>query len=98
MVILASLITVVIGFFLMLPDDYENLAESAIASSVFANNILQCITTRNYWDVANDYKPLMHTWYVGLIMQFYLIYPVLFYLARLDKKTPKRKLREFSLL
>lgn len=33
----------------------------------------------------------MHTWYVGLLMQFCLVYPLLFYLAKLlDKKTPRR--------
>jgi hypothetical protein len=31
----------------------------------------------------------MHTWYVGLVMQFYLVYPILFYLAKLDKKNPR---------
>ena len=48
---------------------------------MFANNILQCITTRNYWDVVNEYKPLMHTWYVGIIMQFYIIVPLLLFLV-----------------
>ena len=78
LVILASLLSVGIGYYMMLPDDYENLAESAIASSVFANNILQCITTKNYWDIVNLYKPLMHLWYVGVLMQAYVILPLLF--------------------
>lgn len=63
----------------MLPDDYENLAESVVATNFFANNILQCITTKNYWDVVNEYKPLMHTWYVGVIMQFYVSVPLLLF-------------------
>ena len=68
LVIFVSIISMGIGYFLMLPDDFENLAESAIASSVFANNVIQCITTKNYWDVINLYKPLMHLWYVGLLL------------------------------
>ncbi|NLE24617.1 MAG: acyltransferase, partial [Clostridiaceae bacterium] len=48
LVLLAITVSLLLGFFLMLPDDYENLAESAIASSFFSNNILQCITTKNY--------------------------------------------------
>lgn len=79
----------VLGFFVMLPDDYENLSQSVIAANVFGNNILAAITTKNYWDVTNEFKPLMHTWYVGVVMQFYLVYPVLFYLAKLNKKNPK---------
>ena len=70
------------GYFCMLPDDYENLSQSVIASSLFSNNILQAITTRDYWDVVNDYKPLMHTWYIGVVMQFYLFYPILFLFAK----------------
>ena len=64
----------------MLPDDYENLAESVVASSFFANNILQCITTKNYWDIVMHYKPLMNLWYVGLLMQVYVIIPLIYLL------------------
>jgi peptidoglycan/LPS O-acetylase OafA/YrhL len=78
-----------VGYITMLPDDYENLAESVIATNGFGNNILAAITTKNYWDISNEYSPLMHTWYVGVIMQFYVVFPILFYLARLDKRNPK---------
>lgn len=60
----------------MLPDDLENLAQSVVASNFFANNILAYITTGNYWDVVQSYKPLMHTWYLGILLQFYLVYPL----------------------
>lgn len=80
------------GFFAMLPDDYENLSQSVIATNFFGNNILSAITTGNYWDVVNDFKPLMHTWYVGVVMQFYLFYPILFLLAKMDKKCPEKTL------
>lgn len=76
----------------MLPDDYENLCETVVATNLFGNNILAAITTKNYWDVVNEYKPLMHTWYVGVVMQFYIVYPILFYLAKFDKKNPHHTL------
>lgn len=88
--LVASIVCMAIGYWTMLPDDYENLSESAIASNTFVNNILASITTKNYWAVTNDYKPLMHTWYVGLLMQFYLIYPLVFFFAKLDKKNSQR--------
>lgn len=81
-----------LGYYIMLPDDYENLSESVVATNFFANNILSAITTKDYWDISNDYKPLMHTWYIGLLMQFYIVYPVLFYIAKLDKQNVKRTL------
>lgn len=90
--LVAGVVCMAIGFWAMLPDDYENLSESVIATNLFGNNILAAITTKNYWDVVNEYKPLMHTWYVGVVMQFYFVYPILFFLAKLDKKNPQRTL------
>ncbi len=81
-----------LGYFVMLPDDYENLSQSVIATIFFGNNILSAITVKDYWNIANEYKPLMHTWYVGIVMQFYIVYPILFYLAKFDKKNTKRTL------
>lgn len=72
------LTALVIGIFTMLPDDLENLAQSIIATNLFSNNILQTITTKNYWDVVNEFKPLMHTWSLGIEEQYYLFYPFLF--------------------
>ena len=83
--LVAGVAVMLLGWFTMLPDDYENLAESVVATDFFGNNILSAITTKDYWNIANDYKPLMHTWYVGLLMQFYIIYPLIFYVAKLDK-------------
>lgn len=90
--LVAGIVCMALGYWAMLPDDYENLSESVVATNLFGNNILAAITTKNYWAVANDYKPLMHTWYVGVVMQFYIVYPILFFLARLDKKASKRTL------
>lgn len=90
--LVAGVMAMALGWFTMLPDDFENLAESVVATNLFANNILSAITTGDYWNIANEYKPLMHTWYVGLLMQFCLVYPLLFYLAKLDKGTPRRTL------
>lgn len=92
LLLLAGTVSMALGWFIMLPDDYENLAESVVATNLFGNNVLSAITTGDYWNIANDYKPLMHTWYVGLLMQIYLVYLLLFYAARLDKNTPKKTL------
>ena len=75
MVLLVSTVALIFGAIVMLPDDFENLSESVVATSFFANNILECITTKNYWDVSNEYKPLMHTWYIGVLVQAYIVMP-----------------------
>ena len=78
LVFFTSATALVIGYFTMLPDDLENLSASIVATNFFANNILQLITTGNYWFTINDFKPLMHTWSLGIEEQFYIVYPFLF--------------------
>lgn len=75
--LVVSTVALLVGFHGMLPDDLENLAQSVVATNLFSNNVLQAITTRNYWDVANEFKPLMHTWSLGVEEHFYIIYPLL---------------------
>lgn len=76
-VLIASIVCLAIGFFVMIPDDYENLSQSVFASSIFCQNILSAITTGNYWDSVNEYKPLMHFWYLGIVVQFYFIVSII---------------------
>lgn len=90
--LVAGVVAMALGWFMMLPDDYENLAESVVATNIFGNNVLSAITTGDYWNIANDYKPLMHTWYVGLLMQCYLFYLLLFIVSKLDKADQRRAL------
>ncbi|MGB2833342.1 MAG: acyltransferase [Methylotenera sp.] len=82
-----TLVALVLGIGTMLPDDLENLSQSVIATNLFSNNILQAITTKNYWDIANEYKPLMHTWSLGVEEQYYFLYPLLFVLVGKKKSS-----------
>lgn len=97
LMLVAGTVSLAYGYFFMLPDDFENTAQSVIASNLFANNILQAITTKNYWDVINEFKPLMHTWYVGVLVQFYLVIPlVLLFIQRAI--TEESKTRKITIL
>jgi peptidoglycan/LPS O-acetylase OafA/YrhL len=86
LVLFTTLIAFILGLIFMLPDDLENLSQSVFASNFSANNILMKITSADYWAVKNDYKPLMHTWSLGIEEQFYLLYPVIFFFLKGDKK------------
>ena len=77
-VLISGIVCLIIGYIGMLPDDFENVSEQVIASNILSENILSAITTKNYWDVVNDYKPLMHMWYVGVLFEFYLLYPFIY--------------------
>ena len=81
LILIVSFICLILGFITMLPDDFENLGESVVASNIFANNILSSITTKNYWNISNNYKPLMHLWYIGVLMQAFVVFPLVFQLA-----------------
>ena len=60
----------------MQPDDLENFGQSLFATSVFSNNILLYLTS-GYWDIASEFKPLLHTWSLSVEEQYYLIFPFL---------------------
>lgn len=96
-VLIASAVCLALGYVALLPDGYENLAQSVVATDLFANNILQAITTRNYWDVVNDYKPLMHTWYLGVLVQFYVSYALVVCLSGLLSDRLKVSREQFNL-
>lgn len=78
LVLIATIVSTIIGYFVMIPGDFKFFCEMAVGCSVLSGNIIQYITSRDYWDAINDFKPLMHLWYVGLIFQFYLLYPLIF--------------------
>jgi len=78
LVLTITIVALILGLFVMLPNDLESLSQSVFATNVFANNILLLISSVNYWDSLNDFKPLMHTWSLGIEEQFYVVYPLLF--------------------
>lgn len=85
--IIISLISLIIGCATMLPNDLENLGASAVATAIFSNNILESFISHSYWAPHNAYKPLMHTWFLGVIFQIYLIYPIIFIFIKKSYKS-----------
>ena len=81
LVLLVSAFALVIGYMDMLPFDFRFLSEEVVASSVFGNNVLQAITTQNYW-AAIYHKVMMHTWFLGVLFQFYVLFPLLMLVFR----------------
>lgn len=98
--LVGTLLTLLIPYLVgMLPDNYENIAETVVASNLFSNNILSALITNNYWDIANNYKPLYHLWYLGILFEFYIIYPLLVKaIKRFSSKTTFEKNLKLSLL
>lgn len=97
LVLLISCSALAIGYWGILPGDYRFLSEEVIASSIFGNNILQAMTTQNYW-AAIYHKVLMHTWFLGVLMQFYVLFPLVKLLFRRWMKSSLVVLIGLSLL
>lgn len=77
---LVMMVSLVVGYFTLLPDEFKNLGQSLVATSLFSNNMLLALTS-GYWDLASEFKPLLHTWSLGVEEQYYVIVPIFLLLA-----------------
>ncbi|MDB5451915.1 MAG: acyltransferase, partial [Caulobacteraceae bacterium] len=64
------------AYALMLPDDLENYGQSLVATALFANNVLLYLTS-GYFELEAGFKPLLHTWSLGVEEQYYLAVPLM---------------------
>lgn len=75
--LLVMLFTVMaVGYFVMMPEALQSLANSAIASVFSLSNIYFWRQT-GYFATASELFPLLHTWSLGVEEQFYIFLPVL---------------------
>ena len=69
-----------IGYFLLTDDELKELAKHIAAGAGFVSNIVLW-TESGYFDQSADFKPLLHLWSLGIEEQFYILWPVLLWLA-----------------
>jgi len=75
-----ALLSLVAGYFILTPTNYVALAQEAFTSVLFYSNIY--FNNQNgYFDTASVLKPLLHTWSLSLEEQFYLLLPIVLFLA-----------------
>lgn len=63
------------AWFVLLPSDMENFAESLVAVATFSSNIFFWRES-GYFDTAAELKPLLHTWSLAVEEQFYILFPL----------------------
>ncbi|MES2442296.1 MAG: acyltransferase [Pseudomonadota bacterium] len=78
--LLVVLLTIPAAVLLMVPDDLANFGQSVAATILFANNVL-LTGTANYFATFSDFKPLIHTWSLGVEEQYYLVVPLFMLMA-----------------
>lgn len=74
------LATLVFGYYHLLPAQFSDLSNSALAALLSASNIFFWKTT-GYFDGPADLKPLLHTWSLAVEEQFYILFPIVLLLV-----------------
>lgn len=69
-----------LGWFTFLADEYKQLGQHIAGGSTFISNFI-LLKESGYFDNTSETKPLLHLWSLGIEEQFYLIYPLLLWLA-----------------
>lgn len=64
------------GYFFLFPDVYLELAKEVVNTLIFVGNF-RFANSGGYFSMDSSDKVLLHTWYLCITIQFYLIYPVL---------------------
>lgn len=68
--------SLIVGWLIMLPEDFRNFGQSVFATNVFLSNVFFARET-GYFDSESALKPLLHTWSLSVEEQFYLIFPMI---------------------
>ena len=74
--VVALFLTLAIGYYYLLSDEFEQLGKHVAASCVFIQNIV-LLKESGYFDTAADLKPLLHLWSLAVEEQFYIFFPPL---------------------
>jgi peptidoglycan/LPS O-acetylase OafA/YrhL len=73
------MVTVAVGYFLLLPGDYENLGKSVMASALMVANVFfwrDDSGRGGYFGPTSEERPLLHTWSLSVEEQFYILFPL----------------------
>jgi len=69
-----------IGWLTLLANEYRQLGKHIAAGAGFISNLVLW-NEAGYFDTSSDAKPLLHLWSLGIEEQFYIVWPLLMWLA-----------------
>lgn len=91
-----TIVVALVGWFLLIPEEYKTYGKHAASSVTFLSNIMYWRESSDYFSSASHEKILLHTWSLSVEWQFYIILPVLLLLIR--KITKNNTGLKFSIL
>lgn len=72
-----TIIITIIGWFILIPEEYKNYAKHAFSSINFLSNLIYYKESGDYFATDTHNKILLHTWSLSVEWQFYIILPIL---------------------
>ncbi len=73
-------VTFLFAYWIMLPLEFREFGQSLVASTIYLSNVLFYFES-GYHDASAHTKPLLHTWSLSVEEQFYVIFPIVAFLA-----------------
>lgn len=70
-----SLVSIILGYWLLVPSQFADLLNAVSATALFGSNIYFWATL-DYFSPNADLNPMLHTWSLGVEEQFYILFPI----------------------
>ncbi|WP_262757980.1 acyltransferase family protein [Acinetobacter gyllenbergii] len=81
-----TLVIALIGWFILIPEEYRDYAKHAFSSINFLSNFVYYKEAGDYFTLDTHNKILLHTWSLSVEWQFYIILPIiLIFFSKISK-------------
>lgn len=80
--LVVCIFSLVLGYFLVFPEVYKELSKEIINSLLFKVNFYFA-HNGGYFSLSSSDKILIHIWYISILIQFYILYPIIYKLINI---------------
>ena len=78
--ILVMVSSLIFGWFALISEEFQQLGKHVASGAAFIVNFI-LVGESGYFDTAADTKPMLHLWSLAVEEQFYLVWPIVLWLA-----------------